>query len=150
VRREATPFHSSPKYSHFVFSFRVEIHNQQLLAPLTANHPTNATKPEHKSAVANNTINVRRNVSGRFNSVLTSTPEKPTVMTRTTSATRHAPGELVCDIPTPGTRQSAAATIIAAAMTDRTLESRLAAFRDSIKFRFLAFSMQPPYTYSNS
>jgi hypothetical protein len=144
MRREATPFHSSRKYFHFAFSFRVEIHNQQLLAPLTVNHATSATKPEHKSAVANNTINVRRNVSGRFNSVLTSTPEKPTAMTRTTSATRHAPGKLVCDIPTPGTRQIAAATTIAAAMTDRTLESRLAPFKDSIKFFFLAFSMHPP------
>jgi hypothetical protein len=150
VRREATPSHSSRKYFHFVFSFRVEIHNQQLLAPLTANHPTSATKPEYKSAVANNTINGRRNVSGRFNIVLTSTPEKPTVMMRTSSPTWHAPGKLVCDIPTPGTRQSAAATTIAAAMTDKTLESRLAPCRDSIEFSCLAFSMQPPYTYSNS
>src|SRR5882762_8392956 len=93
MRREETPFHSSCKYFHFVFSFRVEIHNQRLLPPLTANDPTSATNPEHKSAVANNTTSVHRVVSGRSSSVLSSTPEKPNLITRTTSATPPHPGK---------------------------------------------------------
>src|SRR5882724_5655580 len=85
------PSHFSRGYFHFVFSFRSEIYDQLPLAPLTANHTTTATNPEHRSAAANNTTNVRRVASDRFSSVVTSTPEKP--KTITTSATRLAPGK---------------------------------------------------------
>src|SRR6266480_7781012 len=64
------------------------MHTQQLLAPLTANQPTSATNPEQRSAVANKTTSVTRVVSGRFNSVLRSTPERANDITITTNATR--------------------------------------------------------------
>src|SRR6266446_4285469 len=125
MRHEAPPSHCSCKWSHFDFSFRVEIQNHRLLAPLTANQPTSATNPEHKSAAANKTSAVRRNVSGRLSSVLTSTPEKPNAIMRTTSATRASSGKLIWDISTTGRRLNAHAATIAAAATNKTLQSRL-------------------------
>src|SRR6267378_464306 len=144
MRREETPFHSSCKYFHFVLSFRVEIHNQRLLPPLTANDPTSATNPEHKSAVANNTTSVHRVVSGRSSSVLSSTPEKPNLITRTTSATPPHPGKPICGILSPGSRQSAATTTAEATVTNKTLELRLAPCGDSIPVCWVPIFIEPP------
>src|SRR5260370_5950125 len=137
---EAPPFDSSPESFHFVFSFLAEIHNQKLLAPLTANQPTSATNPEHSSAVANNTKSARRIVSGRFNSALTSTPEKPNTMTIATSAMRLAPGKTISDVPNPGRRQSAATATTAATPTNTTLENSLARRTESISLGTFLFS----------
>src|SRR6266852_4353346 len=144
MRHDAPPSHCSCKWSHFDFSFRVEIQNHRLLAPPTANQPTSTTNPEHKSAVANNTAAVRFSVPGRFNNVLTSTLEKPNAVTRTTSATRTSSGKLVCDIRTTGRRLNAPAATIAAAATNKTLQSGLAPCRDSIPAGCVLFSMEPP------
>src|SRR5712692_4355652 len=144
MSNETLPFHFSPRYFHFVFSFHSEIYNQRPLAPLTANHPTSATNPEHRSAVANNTTSVRRSVSGRSSSVLTSTPEKPNTITITTSATRPAPGKTICDIRVPGRRESAVAATIAATVTNNTLGKTFAPCTESIPLCCAMFSTGPP------
>src|SRR6202795_4814568 len=127
---ETPPFHFSPGYFHFVFSFRSEIYDLPPLAPLMANHTTSATNPEHRSAAANNTTNVRRVASGRFSRVVTSTPEKPKTMTA--SATRSAPGKTIGDIPMPGRRERPAPERTAAIVTNNPHEKTLVSCIESI------------------
>src|SRR6202795_4685400 len=139
---ETPPFHFSPGYFHFVFSFRSEIYNQRPLDPLTANHTTSATNPEPRSAAANNTTNVHRVVSGRFSSVVTSTPEKP--KTIPASATRSAPGKTIRDIPMPGRRERPAPPRIAAIVTNNPHEKARVSCTESIPLWCFLFSIELP------
>src|SRR6266576_262665 len=111
------------------------MHTQQLLAPLTANQPTSATNPEQRSAVANKTTSVTRVVSGKFNSVLRSTPAKANDITITTNATRSGAGKTVCGAPSAGRRLTAAAATIAATQQRTRTKKRPAPLGETIPLR---------------
>src|SRR6266550_6975549 len=119
------------------------IHTELLLAPLTANQPTSATNPEQRSAVANKTTSVTRVVSGTFNSVLRSAPEKANDITITTNATRPDAGQTVWGAPSPGRRLTAAAATNAATATKKPQEKRLVQLGEFIPLRCAELSIRP-------
>jgi hypothetical protein len=57
--------------------------------------------PNREALSQTKTTSVTRVMSGKFNSVLRSTPEKANDITITTNATRSGAGKTVCGAPSP-------------------------------------------------